>query len=879
MNEFLGKLEELLTSPNPDFAVFITTLEAYQDQLNGLELAKSHGLLRLARALTDFQAGQAGVCDIAVLLRQVNRACHCRLEIGEWLWQPLKKWADRFGLVFLEGSEFRTRVLDATPWQARWLDDSAEIDLLEVRRKDPLVVGDGLLYAMSKSLTYQSEAQKAAIQASLFNAPGSTTLVTLPTGAGKSMCVLLPAWQSSRGGTFKGGTTLVIVPTISLALDQTARAREYFAGAMGPGYLPCVILGSTPSDEKEQIYKWLENGTLPILYTSPESLLDSKLYESCLKAAERGLLQRLVVDEAHLVKTWGAGFRTEFQFLSSYQKKLLQASKGRLRTLLLSATVSAECDTLLEQLFGIEGKFNRIQANRLRPEPGYWFNFSPSNAERERRVLEVLHYLPRPAILYVTRPFNAEQWRQALRREGYSRLETFTGETSSRERDRILKAWQANQVDIMIATSAFGLGVDKGDVRAIIHACLPENLDRFYQEVGRGGRDGCSSVSLTCITTDDKDLAFSMIKGERITSERAADRWEAMWRTAQGGGDLWALDIDATPPQKKGGQLRRTEANREWNEHTLLLMQRAKMLQLLDSREADIPYLYADGKGGSDKTFRLTVRLLSIEIAANRAAFIAFFEKVRQIELEEVQDAVEDIRRLVENYARPISMESCVAYTLRNLYPECTLACGGCPVCRKQGRKAYFQKLPVRIEVELPAPQAAYLQGELVERIGPKRGTRRTLNLFWEGPRDLSAIVGLDQFLQDLVQAGVQQLILPTEFFESPSRAERLAEQLATLEPVIPHLILPQKWLESDRELPLYPIPTALLYPPQDTMADEIYQLFQERYCSLFEAGPFINIFHRNLYLESENGLFSERVNGLTERLSDWQESLALSYY
>jgi hypothetical protein len=493
--------------------------------------------------------------------------------------------------------------------------------------------------------------------------------------------------------------------------------------------------------------------------------------------------------------------------------------------------------------------------------------------------LEALHYLPRPAILYVTRPFHAEQWRQALSRAGFSRLATFSGETLPRERDRLLKAWQANQVDIMIATSAFGLGVDKGDVRVIIHACLPENLDRFYQEVGRGGRDGCSSISLTCITPDDKDLAFGMIKGERITSERAADRWEAMWRSKpRGGGDLWALDINA-PPLTKGRELRRTEANREWNEHTLLLMQRAKMLQLLDSREAEIPYLQADDKSNSDNTFRLPVRLLNTEIASNRDTFIASFEKTRQVELKEVQDALEDMRKLVENYARPTSMERCIAYTLRNLYPECTLACGGCPVCRKQGRKAYFQKLPVRLEVELPEPQAAYLQGELAERLGLKHRTRNRLNLFWEGPRDFSTIVGLDQFLQDLVQAGVQQLILPTEFFESPGRANRLVEQLATLEPVIPHLILPQNWLESDCELPLYPIPTALLYPPQDILADAIYQLFKERYCSLFEAGPFINIFHRNLYLESETGFFSERVNGLTERLSDWQEALTLSYY
>ena len=105
-------------------------------------------------------------------------------------------------------------------------------------------------------------------------------------------------------------------------------------------------------------------------------------------------------------------------------------------------------------------------------------------------MLEALRHVPRPAILYVTRVVDAKAWRDRLEAEGFEHAELVHGETGANERDRILRGWRDGDIDLVVATSAFGLGIDYRHVRAVVHACIPESLDRFYQEVGRGGRDG-----------------------------------------------------------------------------------------------------------------------------------------------------------------------------------------------------------------------------------------------------------------------------------------------------------------------------------------------------------------------------------------------------
>ncbi|MEI6046601.1 MAG: DEAD/DEAH box helicase, partial [Chloroflexota bacterium] len=426
MSTAFDQFQALLLQPEPNYTSYTYELNRLQKNLTGDEFVRSRVLLRLSLALQDLIEGRAGVSDVAVLLYQTINTYHRPLEIKQTLWQQLNKPRQAAGLRVREEYPSGNLLITTNPWQPHWLTDSIALDRLELRRSDPPVIGDGLLYAMSggKFTTYQSEAQKAAVQACFFAPPGSTTLVTLPTGSGKSLCTLLPAWHAYMGGRIKGNaTTLVIVPTVSLAMDQERQAPRYFEGALGTEYTPLSWTGVTDADKRTLIRKGITYGTLPILYLSPEALMNSELYQICLEAARQGKLKRLVIDEAHLVQTWGAGFRTEFQFLSAYQKKLLEASQGELRTILLSATVSEDCKQLLQKLFGSDDKFYKVEANRLRPEISYWFYSTRDLKEREERVMEALYYLPRPLILYVTVPEHAKDWVSLLRQRGFKRVD------------------------------------------------------------------------------------------------------------------------------------------------------------------------------------------------------------------------------------------------------------------------------------------------------------------------------------------------------------------------------------------------------------------------------------------------------------------------
>jgi hypothetical protein len=220
-----------------------------------------------------------------------------------------------------------------------------------------------------------------------------------------------------------------------------------------------------------------------------------------------------------------------------------------------------------------------VSAVHLRPEPQYWLYHAGSTDEKESRVLEALRHAPRPFILYVTKRDDATKWLARLQtRLGLVRIACFHGETPDQERKSILSKWGANELDGIVATSAFGVGIDKADVRTIIHATVPESLDRFYQEVGRGGRDGRTSVSLTVYENSDWAVAKGLGRPAIISDELGINRWNAMYRSRRSTtpDGLFEVNIDAVPEHGRGGN----EYNVSWNMRTLLLMVRAGLLSI-----------------------------------------------------------------------------------------------------------------------------------------------------------------------------------------------------------------------------------------------------------------------------------------------------------
>ncbi len=418
MSDIFDLVQSLLYSPAP-YPDAVFKIGELQKSLDGVELSRSMPLERLILALNGLEDDKTGIADIAVLIRQVVRNYGRRLTIKQDLWSLIKSRRHEFGLSEAQQKPDHMIEITAEDWDPDWLPGAGIIDRLSQVRVEEPAPGDGLLYAMGRWENYQSSAQKLAVHASLNMPPGATLLASLPTGAGKSLCILLPAWQESQGGRIKGGTTLVIVPTVSLAIDQEVQIERkgFFKQAIDRSFSPASLTSATTDPALlSAIRDGVKYGTLPILFTSPEKIINSEFYDICLEAASMGTLNRLIIDEAHLVSTWGAGFRTEFQFMATYRRRLLDASQGHLRTILLSGTITKRTESLLRKQFSEGENYSYIRANRLRAEMSYWFNHSNKASIRNEHVLEALSHLPRPLILYVTRPDDADHWIRILRR-------------------------------------------------------------------------------------------------------------------------------------------------------------------------------------------------------------------------------------------------------------------------------------------------------------------------------------------------------------------------------------------------------------------------------------------------------------------------------
>ncbi len=293
---------------------------------------------------------------------------------------------------------------------------------------------------------------------------GRDALLVMPTGAGKSLCYQLP-------GLARGGTTLVISPLIALMEDQYAKLRERgFA-------VECIHSGRDRAASRQACIDYL-NGKLQFLFIAPERLRVPGFPEMLAKRKPA----LIAIDEAHCISQWGHDFRPDYRLLGGYLPTLRPAP-----VIALTATATAIVQQDICNQLGLDHQASFIHGFRRSNIAIEVVETSPSR--RPDLALELLANPDhRPAIVYTPSRKQAESVAALLSRK-FSTAAYHAGLDADR-RHRVQDGFQSGKLEVIVATIAFGMGIDKANIRSVMHTALPGSIEAYYQEIGRAGRDG-----------------------------------------------------------------------------------------------------------------------------------------------------------------------------------------------------------------------------------------------------------------------------------------------------------------------------------------------------------------------------------------------------
>ena len=342
-----------------------------------------------------------------------------------------------------------------------------------------------LLDTLKKYWHYDSfrPMQKEAIESIL---SGRDTLVLMPTGGGKSIIYQLPTLAND-------GLCIVVTPLIALMKDQVDRLRR-----MG---IPAVAVhsGMTP----RQIDIALDNciyGDIKFLYIAPERL-SSEMFRL---RVDRMNVTLLAVDEAHCISQWGYDFRPSYLRIAELRRYMPDTP---VLALTASATPRVAKDIMKRLDFA---EPNVLQASFLRPNLSYSVR---QTEDKEGQLLRIINNVPGCGIVYVRMRKTAEQVAQFLIEQGFSAA-YYHGGLPNAERSMRQDEWISGKTRIMVATNAFGMGIDKRDVRFVVHYTMSDSLESYYQEAGRAGRDGGRSYAVILMSATDNDRIINTFEKE-----------------------------------------------------------------------------------------------------------------------------------------------------------------------------------------------------------------------------------------------------------------------------------------------------------------------------------------------------------------------------
>jgi len=351
---------------------------------------------------------------------------------------------------------------------------------------------------------------------------GRSALAVFPTGSGKSLCYQLPALMLE-------GLTVVVSPLIALMKDQVDFLR-------GRGIAASRLDSSVSREEFEEIQAALGAGSLKLLFVAPERFSNERF----LARLQALAIDLLVIDEAHCISEWGHNFRPDYLKLARFAREL---KVGRVLALTATATPAVAQDICRE--FAIVPEAH-VHTGFYRPN----LHLRATACAPERRIdllLERLQARPRgPTIVYVTLQKTAEVVATALADAGFA-VDAYHAGMDAEVREAVQNRFMAADDRVVVATIAFGMGIDKADIRAVYHYNLPKSLENYAQEIGRAGRDGRPSECEILASATDLTVLENFTYGDTPTAEALRDLLKGLLqgRTAGDVFDISAYELSA----------------------------------------------------------------------------------------------------------------------------------------------------------------------------------------------------------------------------------------------------------------------------------------------------------------------------------------------
>lgn len=443
---------------------------------------------------------------------------------------------------------------------------------------------------------------------------GRDVLGILPTGGGKSLCFQLPALLSP-------GVTLVISPLVALMHDQVSALQRRNIGAT-------ALVASLPSEELAYRLRQAQSASVRLLYIAPERLESSTFIEELRRVP----LERIVVDEAHCISQWGHDFRPSYRRIAELSRAL-----GRKPLLALTATATPQTQRdIIEQLhlrnpFLYVGDFDR-------PNLEFIIDHCPvarSNAQKVARVADCLDHMQRGAAIVYAGTRRATQQIATQLRAMKIEAQPYHAGMSDQQRTDVQRWFMEAPAPVVVATVAFGMGIDRPDVRLVAHCDMPLTLEGYYQEAGRAGRDGEPARCVLCYSPGDERLQRRLLQAQYPSQRTVESVYAAI-------ADALTVGIGASSDVLLSWQpatiARRLRLNERAVESALALLEREKLITRVQRNKQLAVRIVTSRQRWLEFTRNASPSLANALEALVRSLPSAAYEQYQEIVLDELAE-------------------------------------------------------------------------------------------------------------------------------------------------------------------------------------------------------------------------------------------------